>query len=72
MSTFGTQHAALLAEYRSLEDEETTLWGVIDDEVSSATDPTPESDADMRRWTEVRSRRAELDRIFDALARRGA
>ena len=69
--TFGSHHAALFAEYKSLMDEETTLWTVIGEQLAAherdAAAAQP-SAADMARWQVVRARRARLDQIIDALA----
>ena len=68
--TFGTQHPALLAEYRSLMDEEATLWRVIAAQLdafgSSASTELPDA-ADLERWPQVRDRRARLDAAMAAL-----
>lgn len=70
--SFGSRHAALVAEYQSLMDEERVLWGVIVGELQGlAEGSTSEqaTEADMLRWAEVRERRAQLDAVFDALTR---
>ncbi|CAN7535793.1 hypothetical protein [Rhizobacter sp. LjRoot28] len=70
--TFGRSHAALVAEYQSLMDEERVLWNVIVGELQGLAEGTASeqaAEADMRRWAEVRERRAQLDQVFDALTR---
>ena len=70
--TFGRSHAALVAEYQSLMDEERVLWNVIVGElqgVAQGTASEQAAEADMRRWAEVRERRIQLDAVFDALMR---
>jgi hypothetical protein len=70
--TFGRSHAALVAEYQSLMDEERVLWNVIVGELQGLAEGTASeqaAEADMRRWAEVRERRAQLDEVFDALTR---
>ena len=69
--TFGSHHAALFAEYRSLMDEEVTLWNVISTSLE-ATEGEPllaqPDGADLERWRLVRARRAQLDAVIDALS----
>ena len=70
--TFGTSHAALLAEYQSLMDEENVLWEVISTQfagVAGGAAGEQPVDADLERWAEVRRRRAKLDAVFESLVR---
>lgn len=72
--TFGTRHAALVAEYQSLMDEERVLWSVIVRELherEGGLTSEQSTEADMLRWAQVRERRARLDAVFDALMRPG-